>query len=318
MNDTTVFIPTQPLNTAVLFLIFNRLDTTQQVFEIIKQVKPPRLYIAADGARESRTGEQEKVKAVKEYVMTNIDWQCDVKTLFREKNLGCKYAVSSAIDWFFSQEEMGIILEDDCLPSQSFFWFCEQLLLKYKDDMRIWQISGDNFQNGIKRGDADYYFSTYNHIWGWASWSSRWHYYDVEMKSFAQFEQQNQIENIMANKKMQHYWLKQFKNTFMEKIDTWDYQWTYTIWINAGMSILPNINLISNIGFNEDATHTTQENSLVANLNTGELIFPLIHPVFYRIQKEADSYSEKTVFSNNTIFLRAVKKVYNVVTKLWK
>lgn len=315
MNDTSVFIPAQPLNTAVLFLIFNRLDTTKQVFESIKQAKPPRLYIAADGARESKAGESKKVNAVKDYVMANIDWQCEVKTLFREKNLGCKYAVSSAIDWFFSQEEMGIILEDDCLASQSFFWFCEELLLKYKDDMRIWQISGDNFQNGIKRGDADYYFSKYNHIWGWASWSSRWQYYDVEMKSFEQFEQQNQIKNNIHNERIQCYWLNQFKNTFMGKIDTWDYQWTYTIWKNAGISVLPNVNLISNIGFNKDATHTIHENSSVANLNKEELIFPLKHPSFYLIQQDADSYSEKIMFPKNNIFLRLLKKINNIIRR---
>ncbi len=318
MNGTPVFMSAQPLNTAVLFLIFNRLDTTKQVLETIKQAKPPRLYIAADGARESRAGEQEKVSAVKEYVMSNIDWSCEVKTLFREKNLGCKYAVSSAINWFFDHEEMGIILEDDCLASQSFFWFCEELLLRYKDDMRIWQISGDNFQYGIKRGDSDYYFSKYSHIWGWASWSSRWKYYDVEMKSFEKFEQQNQIKNIFDNKRQQLYWLNQFKNTFMGKINTWDYQWTYTIWINSGLSISPNINLISNIGFNEDATHTIHANSPVENLDRGELTFPLKHPSFCMIQKDADSYSEKIVFPNHHILLRIFKKIFRVLSYIFK
>ena len=117
------FTPPQPLNTAVLFLVFNRLDTTKQVFEAIREAKPPRLYIAADGARETKAGEAEKVTAVRDFILKNIDWECDIKTLFREENLGCKYAVSGAIDWFFDNEEMGIILEDDCLPSQSFFGF---------------------------------------------------------------------------------------------------------------------------------------------------------------------------------------------------
>ena len=165
-NSKLEFVPPHPLNTAVLFLIFNRLDTTKQVFEAIRQAKPPRLYIAADGARSSREGEAEKVQAVREYIIQNIDWECEVKTLFREQNLGCKYAVSGAIDWFFENEEMGIILEDDCLPSQSFFWFCEELLERYKDDMRVWHIGGSNFQNGIKRGDGDYYFSKYNTFFG--------------------------------------------------------------------------------------------------------------------------------------------------------
>ena len=137
-NDLKInFIPPHPLNTAVLFLVFNRLDTTKQVFEAIRQAKPPRLYIAADGVREAKDGEDEKVKAVRDYITSNIDWECEVKTLFREQNFGCKMAVSGAIDWFFQNEEMGIILEDDCLPSQSFFWFCQDLLEKYKNDTRV-------------------------------------------------------------------------------------------------------------------------------------------------------------------------------------
>jgi len=136
------FTPPKPLETAVLFLVFNRLDTTKQVFEAIKKAKPPRLYIAADGARKNIDNEDKIVQDIRNYLISNIDWECEVKTLFREKNLGCKYAVSGAIDWFFENKEMGIILEDDCLPSQSFFWFCEELLNKYKDDKRIFLISG--------------------------------------------------------------------------------------------------------------------------------------------------------------------------------
>jgi len=167
------FIPPHPLKTPVLFLIFKRLDTTKQVFEQIKKAKPPRLYIAADGPRDYVEGEAEKVKAAREYVLSNIDWNCEVKTLFREKNLGCGKAVSEAITWFFENEEQGIILEDDTVPSQSFFWFCEELLNRYKDEKKVWHIGGTNFQDGIIRGNGDYYFSALNHIWGWASWVDR-------------------------------------------------------------------------------------------------------------------------------------------------
>ena len=128
MGKVATFSPPYSLNTAVLFLVFNRLDTSKQVFQAISQAKPPRLYVAADGARVSKEGESEKVQAVRDYIMQNIDWKCEVKTLFRDENLGCKYAVSGAITWFFQNEEQGIILEDDCLPNQSFFWFCEELL----------------------------------------------------------------------------------------------------------------------------------------------------------------------------------------------
>jgi hypothetical protein len=173
MSEATVFIPPHSLNTAVLFLVFNRLDTTKQVFEAIRQAEPPRLYVAADGARANKEGEADKAQAVRDYIMQNIDWEYEVKTLFQEENLGCKYAVSGAIDWFFENEEMGIILEDDCLPSQSFFWYCEELLKKYKDNTRVWHIGGTNTEIISKDILSSFYFSQLNNIWGWATWKSQ-------------------------------------------------------------------------------------------------------------------------------------------------
>lgn len=295
----TEFIPHKPLDIAVLFLVFNRLDTTKQVFEAIRLAKPQRLYIAADGARDSREDEAAKVKLVRDYVMNNIDWNCEVKTLFRDENLGCKSAVSGAIDWFFDKEEMGIILEDDCLPSQSFFWFCEELLLKYKDDMRVWHISGDNFQNGIKRGDADYYFSKFNHIWGWATWKNRWKSYDVNLHEYNKFKSNDLIKNIWGDKVKQEYWTGIFNKVSNNKIDTWDYQWTYTCWVNGGLSILPNINLIKNIGFGIDATHTLLNNSELSNLENFDVVFPLEYPSFMMLDIDADDFTEKAIFSGS-------------------
>jgi hypothetical protein len=303
------FTQPHPLNTAVLFLVFNRLATTKQVFEAIKQAKPPRLYVAADGARVTKNGENEKVKTVRDFIMSNIDWGCEVKTLFRDENLGCKYAVSSAINWFFENEEMGIILEDDCLPSQSFFWFCEELLERYKDDLQVGQISGDNFQNGIKRGGADYYFSVYAHIWGWASWANRWKNYDVELDTINDI---NFIKNLFQNKNTQSYWLKIFRNMKMKKIDTWDYQWIFTLWNNNQLTVLPNINLIENIGFGEDATHTMNAESEFAKLKPFELILKS-HPRDINQDKDADNFTSKLMFSKKPFFTRIINKIKRLI-----
>lgn len=313
--QNSTFTPPHPLNTAVLFLVFNRLDITRQVFEAIRQAKPPRLYMAADGARENKEGEAEKVQAVRDYVMENIDWECEVKTLFREKNLGCKYAVSGAITWFFENEEQGIILEDDCLPSQSFFWFCEELLERYKDDMRVWLISGDNFQNDIQRGEASYYFSKFSHIWGWASWANRWSAYDVEIQSFELFERQNKIASVFADKKYQEYWLSVFKQVFQGKIDTWDYQWTYTVLSNSGLSALPNKNLISNIGFGPDATHTKSLDSEHSRVPRVELPEPIKHPFFIVQDLDADIFTASRMFKNHNLFMRVFIKFKRVLFK---
>lgn len=174
MDSSTSIDSNYVFNSAILLLIFNRLDTTQLVFEAIQKVKPPRLYIASDGARIDKLSEDSLVGDVRNYVINNIDWDCEVKTLFREENLGCKLAVSGAISWFFQNEGHGIILEDDCLPDHSFFRFCEEMLLKYSDDERIGMISGDNFQFGGSQVEDSYYFSRYPHIWGWATWKRAW------------------------------------------------------------------------------------------------------------------------------------------------
>jgi hypothetical protein len=273
----------------ILFLTFNRLDTTKKVFEVIKQVKPPKFYLASDGARVNKSGEKEVVESVRNFLLNNIDWQCEVKTLFREQNLGCGKAVSSAINWFFENEEMGIILEDDCLPSISFFRFCDELLIRYKDDERIMHISGDNFQDGISRGDGSYYFSQISHVWGWAAWRRAWKLYDFEMKSLNNFINYKIYKNIWKQNKVRKYWLKQFKNVSLGKIDTWDYQWNYCLIVNNGLSILPNINLVENIGFNSEATHTS--NSKLKMPSANEIKFPLTHPQFFVPDLEADTYT---------------------------
>lgn len=310
MSANSAFVPPCPLNTAVLFLIFNRLDTTKQVFEAIQKAKPPRLYIAADGARNNKYGEFEKVKAVRDFIINNVDWQCEIKTLLREKNLGCKYAVSSAITWFFENEEMGIILEDDCLPDQSFFWFCEELLEMYKDDKRIWHIGGINLQNGIKRGDADYFFSKYSHIWGWASWANRWQFYDAEL---SKINNSDFIRRTFKNKSMQNFWIKNLIEIKKNKIDTWDFQWIFTIWFNGGLAILPNINMILNIGFGDEALHTKGESpTLVAS----DLAIKN-HPSEIVCNEDADYYHYCKYNKPKPIFIRIINKLKKILSKIF-
>lgn len=268
-----------PLNTAVLFLVFNRLDTTKLVFEAIRLAKPPRLYIAADGARASRVGEAATVQAVRDYVVSHIDWECEVKTLFREQNLGCKYAVSSAISWFFENEEMGIILEDDCLPDPTFFNFCQELLERYRHDERIAIISGDNFQFGHRMNNDSYYYSNFSHIWGWASWRDRWQNdYDVEMKDWPRIRDEGRMADWYCSKAEQDYWANIFEPVYQGRVDTWDYQWLFASRLNGRLAVMPNVNLISNIGFGVDATHTTG-GSVLANMAVEKMQFPLKHPV---------------------------------------
>ena len=268
------------LKTPVLFLVFNRLETTKKVFEEIRKAKPPRLYIGSDGARENIDSEIIKVDEVRNYVINNIDWNCEVKTLFREKNLGCKYAVSGSIDWFFNKEEMGIILEDDCLPSQSFFWFCEELLEKYREDERVGQISG--FNHGFKDSNLkyDYFYSKYPSIWGWASWKRAWKEYDLNMEDYDEIISSGLMESIFHDKYERRSREKIFEDTRNGKIDTWDYQWSYALYKNNQFTIIPKKNLILNIGFGDYAMHTKGRNPYL-NLECENYNKDLIHAKYF-------------------------------------
>lgn len=282
------------MESAVLFLIFNRPDTSAIVFDAIRKAKPKRLYVAADGPREGN--ERDKTNCAQTRAVVQVDWDCEVKLLFREENLGCKQAVSQGITWFFQQEEQGIILEDDCLPHPSFFPYCDALLEHYKHEERVMLISGDNFQHGKVHGEASYYFSQYSHIWGWASWRRAWDHYDVEIKSFPEFVKKDKISTIFKDAGAQKYWLRKMERTYEQGMSTWDYQWTYTIWNQGGVTVLPNVNLISNIGFETGGAHTNIMDKDMANLPSIEMKFPLIHPNQIAINEAADDYTYRKLF----------------------
>lgn len=293
-------------NIPVLFIVFNRPKETQLVFSKIREMRPSRLYISSDGPRTEYKDEKLTVDTIREQLQNSIDWPCQVQYKLHPKNLGCKIAVSSAIDWFFQNEKMGVILEDDCLPNTSFFTFCESLLHRYENDKRIWHISGSNFQFGHIRGHADYYFSQFPHIWGWATWADRWQEYDIDLKLLSEDTFQKIFKN---NARFYNLWFNRFKETKNGRSNTWDYQWMFTILINSGLSITPNKNLVSNIGFNEYATHTNQKNCILENISTKEFSNDEIkHPESIISDFKADVF-----FNANTygIFPRIWRKIIN-------
>ncbi|MBP7796691.1 MAG: hypothetical protein KA059_07965 [Elusimicrobiales bacterium] len=286
----------------ILFLIFTRPDTTKQVFEEIRKAKPPRLYIASDGPRENKEGEKERVEAVRKYVLEHIDWDCEVKTLFRDKNLGCGRAVSQAITWFFENEEMGIILEDDCLPSQSFFWFCEDMLEYYKNNDDIGMISGFNpFSNEINV-NSSYFFSKYNLCWGWASWRRVWDKYDIEMKGWKNDRNGYLLKRFSNNHLVQKYW-KHLFDIFYFKIDEsgWDAQFSYLLFRENKLTVVPSKNLIKNIGYGSDLSiHCIDKPpEHISKAKKEELSFPLKHSENILIDDKFDDMVEKIHFNIN-------------------
>ncbi len=242
----------------VLFLIFNRPSLTQQVFNNIRKTKPSRLFIAADGPRESRPDDFEQCRKSRE-IVSQVDWDCDVKLLFRDENLGCRVAVSSAIDWFFENVDEGIILEDDCLPSKSFFWFCQELLEKYRDDERVMQINGNYYLDDLMEFRESYYFSALNGCWGWATWKRAWKQFDSEMTGYHDFKKAESIEKYFKDKEISDWMESYLDEAVMPNCNIWSTRWTYTIIKSNGLSITPTVNFVQNIGFTKEATTGSHE-----------------------------------------------------------
>jgi hypothetical protein len=299
-------------NTPILFIIYRRLSTTQRVFQAIREAKPACLFIAANGPSADNDKEAKKCEEVRKYVLDNIDWDCEVKTLFREENLCCGKSISSAITWFFNQVEEGIILEDDCVPHPDFFEYCKELLDKYRDNENIAIISGDNFQDGKKQERDSYYFTKHNYMWGWATWRRVWKDYQYDLNLLDKDIMWKRLDDTFKSKPERRYWKSLFEKVANWEIDTWDYQLSFHIWYNQMFSIAPNVNLIQNIGFGEEAVHTSDPNSKAAFLKT-ESILPIIHPKKIKINNKFDNYVFNHYYCSQppvSLFKRVIRKFF--------
>lgn len=303
-------MPDFALNTPVVFIIFNRLETAERVFAEIARAKPPVLLVVGDGPRLNRPGEEELVLRTRELIK-RVDWPCEVKTNFSEANLGCGKRLSTGIDWVFDQVEQAIFLEDDCLPDQSFFRFCQELLEKYKNSENIAMISGDNFTGNNIPIEDSYYFSRYNHIWGWASWRRAWQKYDYRASNWPDFRKSKKLNEMFARKSEIRYWKNSFDKVYGGAIDTWDYQWVLASFTHKMVSIMPEKNLISNIGFGENATHTTGP-SIFSKMETKSIEFPLRHPKSVEINRDADEFTANLHFRAQSFIERVINKIRSI------
>lgn len=264
----------------VLFIIFNRLDTTQVAFESIRKAKPSKLYVAADGPRSEKEGEAVRCREVRNWVLSHVDWECDLHTRFQEKNVGCGHHPANAISWLFENEGMGVILEDDCVASPSFFAFAAEMLDRYKDNKNISIICGSNFDKEriCQAKEADYFFSKISYTWGWATWRRNWVDYDFTMKRWNKVCKRRMLKWLFNEPEYREYWRYIFDQTAKNQPqDLWDYQFFFSCYDKRQLAIVPNVNLISNIGDGSDATHTTEAN-VKMNTKLADLTFPLRHP----------------------------------------
>ena len=293
-------------NTPVLFLIYKNSKVTKEVFDEIIKLKPLKLYIAADGPKNSSEDEEcRNVRAITDY----INWECQVHRRYLDNNLGCKKAVSSAISWLFNNEDRGIILEYDCLPNQSFFSFCANMLEKYNDIESVMHIGGSNFQDGITRGDGSYYFSAITGVWGWATWKRSWVCYDPNANDIEDFIGSGRIHKLLTSRITRKYWSKRFLNVkFGINKSSWAIPWAFSVMNSNGVCIVPNSNLVSNIGFNSNATHAFDVNSPFSCIPTKNL-GSILHPSSIVIDHEADNYATQKLYKDGDAIIVIIKSI---------
>jgi hypothetical protein len=315
MGMSTGYRTLNNYNTPILYLVFNRPDITQITFEVLRDLKPKYLFVSADGPREGHSDDIQSCDKVKKIIDT-VDWDCQLHTLYRKENLGCRQAVSSAISWFFNQVEDGIILEDDCLPNMSFFIFCSELLERYKNDDRVGLISGNNLLfDAHFRNNYSYYFSKYSFIWGWASWRRAFKFYDVNITIWPEIKRDKWLHDIFIKKEKIRHWRTKFDITYNKQLDSWDRQLLFSFLVQSMRCIVPAQNLVSNIGFGKLATHTLDTANVCSNLATKDLSFPLKHPEFILCDEIADEIAYNKIFKKHGIIRSISNRIYRIFNK---
>jgi hypothetical protein len=293
------------LKTPILFIIYNRPETVNEVFKVLKKIKPKRLFIASDAPRDWINSDIDNCNKTRK-IVENVDWECDVKYNYFTENHGTKFGPAKAIDWFFSEVDEGIILEHDCLPNIDFFDFCSTMLERYRFEEKVMHINGSNFLLNKVNIIHDYYFSKIPLIWGWATWKRAWNKYDVNMKNY-------QYDKLVlpGNFLMKYMWKKTFNLVFQKKIETWDYQWTYTLFKNNSLVVVPSKNLVSNIGFGDKATFGKNDKSIYSKLKTKKHKVQF-HPIDFIWNKKADYFLMKTHFNMNikTFIKKMMKNIF--------
>ena len=242
-------------NIPILILGYNRPIHIRKLINKLRKIKPKYISLSLDGPKINEK-DKKNCQLVKNEI-DKINWNCLIKKKFNLKNQGCRKSVRTAISWFFKNNEFGIILEDDCIPNKAFFLFCERINKIYKKNKKIFSISGSNFYN--KKIKNDYFYSKYNHCWGWATWRRAWKYYDDNLTFLNKLKVSDKWKLLHESKVERRFWEKIFNNVKKKKIDSWAYVWTYSMWKNNGLTIIPKKNLIKNIGFDLNATNSLKK-----------------------------------------------------------
>lgn len=295
------------IDAPVAFFVFNRPDVTRRVFAEIRRARPARLLIVADGPRCSRDGEAQRCAEVRALV-DQVDWPCEVERLYAEVNLGCRLRVSSGLDWVFSRVDRAIILEDDCLPDPSFFAFCTELLERFADDRRVMHISGTSFLRQGWPTSTSYIATRMPFVWGWATWRRAWNAYDVDVADWPTFRNNDGLTTWFANPQDRAGWTQRIDDVFSKRLDTWDIQWAYACLRSGGVSLMSTNNLVSNLGFGAEATHTRVWSSR-AEMALRPLTGPTDHPQTLAFDPALEEDLQKRLYRPPSRWISAVRRL---------
>lgn len=302
------------MKSPILLIVFNRVESAKKVFDAVRLARPKKLYIVADGPRKNIADDSDKCRRVRD-IVSQVDWPCEVFKIFRDDNRGTKYGIAEAINWFFEQEEEGIILEDDIVPLPSFFQFCDEMLNYYRDNVNVSVISGNNSIAPYCLGEESYFFTKYTFLWGWASWRRAWKHFDITMKNWPEWKESGGLKKISdGNIYFEYYWQNLLDTVYTEQLNTcWDYQWLFNNWQHGFLSVMPKNNLITNIGFGAGATHTKSDiPEYLIKAEPKDILFPIVHPQKIVRDINADKLFDKVVINLNfkPMFLSYLKKSF--------
>ena len=304
--------PRGALDTPVVALVFNRPDATARLLAAIRTARPTNLLVVGDGPRASVPQDPDLVQQTRA-VFDRIDWPCDVQTHLAERNLGCRDCVSGGLDWAFGLVEEAIILEDDCIPDASFFWYCREVLQRYRTDPRVMHVNGNNYGTDHRRLHRyAYSFCHLPQVWGWATWRRAWRHFDVRMRTWPAFRDGGFLRSLPLGRVATGRQKRRWEAVYRGEVDTWDFQWHYAVMSQRGLSVAPAVNLVSNIGFGAAATHTLDPTSAKARLPTSPLGFPLAHPPFVVPNPAIDRIYERNMLDDSPL-VRARGKARRLV-----
>ena len=281
------------LNTPVILSVFNRPESTRRVFEAIARAKPKQLFVFADGPRSAADADH---CAQARAVVENVDWACDVKYHYSETNLGARECYKSGVDWAFSEVDEGIVLDDDCVPDSTFFLFSQDMLERYRHDLRVMMVCGTNYLGRWKASRQSYHFSHFGSVWGWASWKRAWACYDASMSAWGDENVKKRIRDLLANDEVYALQARRFDRLYGEPQDrhSWDLPWSLARLVHSSLTIVPSVNLVANIG-NIDGRGLPPDHPL-ANLKVEPLAFPLRSPGAVAVDREYDQLHTRRIF----------------------